>query len=84
MTANGPRTVSTLESTGASIGVTMCGDAPLDSSRVEKPVLESARTSDKTAVFLTGGYSLEFDYIEKVFGNPESDLGEDYITGEFG
>ncbi len=45
---------------------------------------QAARISDKTAVFLTGGYLAEFDDTAKIFENPESQRVEDYITGKFG
>ncbi|QLG60412.1 phosphate ABC transporter ATP-binding protein [Halorarum salinum] len=45
---------------------------------------QAARISDETAVFLTGGELVEFGDTATVFGNPESDRVEDYITGKFG
>jgi len=45
---------------------------------------QAARISDKTAVFLTGGELVEFDDTGKIFGNPENQRVEDYITGKFG
>ncbi len=45
---------------------------------------QAARISDKTAVFLTGGYLAEFDDTATIFENPESQRVEDYITGKFG
>jgi phosphate transport system ATP-binding protein len=45
---------------------------------------QAARISDQTAVFLTGGYLVEYDDTEKIFENPESQRVEDYITGKFG
>ncbi|ELZ33459.1 phosphate ABC transporter ATP-binding protein [Halogeometricum pallidum JCM 14848] len=45
---------------------------------------QAARISDQTAVFLTGGYLVEYDDTDKIFENPESQRVEDYITGKFG
>jgi len=45
---------------------------------------QAARISDQTAVFLTGGYLVEYDETDKIFENPESQRVEDYITGKFG
>ncbi len=45
---------------------------------------QAARISDKTAVFLTGGYLAEFDDTSKIFENPQNQRVEDYITGKFG
>ncbi len=45
---------------------------------------QAARISDKTAVFLTGGKLVEFDYTPKIFENPDDQRVEDYITGKFG
>jgi phosphate transport system ATP-binding protein len=45
---------------------------------------QAARISDQTAVFLTGGYLVEYDDTETIFENPESQRVEDYITGKFG
>jgi phosphate transport system ATP-binding protein len=45
---------------------------------------QAARISDKTAVFLTGGYLAEFDETQKIFENPDNQEVEDYITGKFG
>ena len=45
---------------------------------------QAARISDKTAVFLTGGYLAEFGDTARIFENPSSQRVEDYITGKFG
>ena len=45
---------------------------------------QAARISDKTAVFLTGGYLAEFGDTARIFENPASQRVEDYITGKFG
>jgi len=45
---------------------------------------QAARVSDQTAVFLTGGETVEYDDTEKIFENPESQRVEDYISGKFG
>ena len=45
---------------------------------------QAARISDLTAVFLTGGELVEVGPTSKIFGNPENQRVEDYITGKFG
>jgi phosphate transport system ATP-binding protein len=45
---------------------------------------QAARISDQTAVFLTGGELVEYDDTDEIFGDPESQRVEDYITGKFG
>ncbi|WP_276260112.1 phosphate ABC transporter ATP-binding protein PstB [Haloglomus litoreum] len=45
---------------------------------------QAARISDQTAVFLTGGYLVEYGDTDQIFENPESQRVEDYITGKFG
>jgi phosphate transport system ATP-binding protein len=45
---------------------------------------QAERISDQTAVFLTGGYLVEYGDTEQIFENPESQRVEDYITGKFG
>ncbi len=44
---------------------------------------QAARTSDKTAFFLSGDL-IEFDDTEKIFTSPKDKRTEDYITGRFG
>ncbi len=45
---------------------------------------QAARISDLTAVFLTGGELVEVGPTAQIFGNPENQRVEDYITGKFG
>ncbi|MDU2375269.1 phosphate ABC transporter ATP-binding protein PstB [Anaerococcus vaginalis] len=44
---------------------------------------QAARTSDKTAFFLTGEV-IEMDQTKKIFNDPKDKRTEDYITGRFG
>jgi phosphate transport system ATP-binding protein len=45
---------------------------------------QAERISDQTAVFLTGGYLVEYGETDQIFERPESQRVEDYITGKFG
>jgi phosphate transport system ATP-binding protein len=45
---------------------------------------QAARISDQTAVFLTGGELVEYGDTDQVFGDPQSQRVEDYISGKFG
>ena len=44
---------------------------------------QAARTSDKTAFFLSGEL-VEFDETSSIFTNPKDQRTEQYVTGRFG